>query len=214
MNYPILDVIRMVAERYNNCLKLPIIKGRYIGRISGRDRLQDRKYMEAYVREKGWTSYEQIENIKRELEPIFDKNNALLNEKSSRIKYLEELLSKYSKYEPYIKFNKEKWELRGWKQKQYCKKHIFELAYYGTRRDGLINIIQEPDKSFTPKRWNAEFEKLYDQYDMIEESTSGITWDLAVIEVLRWNRSELDRILQNESRHPDHPLSKIQDIER
>ena len=88
-------MIRMVAERYNNRLKLPIIKGRYIGRISGRDRLQDRIFMEAYVREKGWSSYDQIENVKKKLEPIFDKNNALLTEKSARIKYLEGLLSKY-----------------------------------------------------------------------------------------------------------------------
>lgn len=210
----ILDVIRMVAERYNNRLKLPIIKGRYIGRISGRDRLQDRKFMEAYVREKRWTSYDQIENIKRELEPVFDKNNALLNEKSSRIKYLEGLLSKYSEYEPYIKFNKEKWELRGWKQNQYCNKHIVELAYYDTYRESLKNMIKEPDKAITPGKWRTELEKLYNQYDRIEESMSGITWDLAVIEVLRWNKFDLDRILQNETKQLVHSPSIHQDIDR
>ena len=51
------DVILMMTERYSNRLKLSIIKGRYIGRISGRDRLQNRIFMEAYVREKGWSSY-------------------------------------------------------------------------------------------------------------------------------------------------------------
>ena len=210
----ILDMIRMVAERYNNRLKLPIIKGRYIGRISGRDRLQDRKFMEAYVREKGWSSYDQVENVKKELEPKFDRNYALLTEKTSRIKYLERLLSAYKDYEPYIKFNKEKWELRGWKQKQYCKKHIVELAYYDTYRENLKNMIKEPDKSITPGKWKAELEKLYDQYDRIEESMSGITWDLAVIEVLRWNKFDLDRILQNETKQLVHSPSIHQDIDR
>ena len=58
--------------------------------------------MESYVREMGWSSYDQVEMVKRQLEPIFDKNNALSTEKSSRIKYLEGLLSKYMDYEPYI----------------------------------------------------------------------------------------------------------------
>ena len=175
---------------------------------------QDRKFMEAYVREKGWSSYDQVENAKKELEPIFDRNYALLTEKSSRIKYLERLLSAYKDYEPYIKFNKEKWELRGWKQKQYCKKHIVELAYYDTYRENLKNMIKEPDKSITPGKWKAELEKLYDQYDRIEESMSGITWDLAVIEVLRWNKFDLDRILQNETKQLVHSPSIHQDIDR
>ena len=170
--------------------------------------------MEAYVREKGWSTYDQVENVKKKLEPIFDKNNALLTEKSARIKYLEGLLSKYKDYEPYIKYNKEKWELRGWKQKQYCKKHFSELTYYDTYREILKNMIKEPDKSITPRKWRAELEKLYDQYDRIEESMSGITWDLAVIEVLRWNKFDLDRILQNETKQLVHNPSIHQDIDR
>ena len=79
------DVILMMTERYSNRLKLSIINGRYIGCISERDRLQNRIFMEAYVREKGRSSYDQIENIKK-IEPVFDKNNALLNERSSRNK--------------------------------------------------------------------------------------------------------------------------------
>ena len=50
--------------------------------------------------------------------------------------------------------------------------------------------------------------------DRIEESMSGITWDLAVIEVLRWNKFDLDRILQNENRLQDHKFSRIQEPER
>ena len=91
---------------------------------------------------------------------------------------------------------------------------LVELAYYDTYRENLKNMIKEPDKSITPGKWRAELEKLYDQYDRIEESMSGITWDLAVIEVLRWNKSDLDRILQNETQQSYRKLSKIHDYDR
>lgn len=41
--------------------------------------------------------------------------------------YLEDLLEAYESYEPYIKFNKEKWKLKGLARIVYERKHIPEL---------------------------------------------------------------------------------------
>ena len=45
----IIDMIRKMAERNNNRLNLPVVKGQFIGSVSNRDALQDKAKMEAYV---------------------------------------------------------------------------------------------------------------------------------------------------------------------
>ena len=56
----ILDVIRAVAERYNNRLKLPVIKGEYIRLIPNRETLQKKDGMEAFVKNMGWTTFDEM----------------------------------------------------------------------------------------------------------------------------------------------------------
>ena len=51
--------------------------------------------------------------------------------------YLEDLLEAYESYEPYIKFNKEKWKLKGLARIVYERKHIPELEYYEYYRQEL-----------------------------------------------------------------------------
>lgn len=48
----IIDVIRKIAERNNNRLTLPIMKGKFIGAVSDRVSLQDKAKMEAYVEQR------------------------------------------------------------------------------------------------------------------------------------------------------------------
>ena len=74
---------------------------------------------------------EQVRQAKARLNQI--RREEIASERSGmrdRMSYLEGLLRVYEKYEPYIKFHKEQWELKGWERKKYERKHMVELAYY------------------------------------------------------------------------------------
>ena len=116
-----------------------------------------------------------------------------------RKKYLEELLKVYKNYEPYIKYHKEQWELKGWNRKKYERKHMVELAFYDTYRNELKGMIKEPDKRILAGAWRKELDSLNNAYNQYNDRYAEIVNDLACVEVLQHNRKELERLLENES---------------
>ena len=88
-------------------------------------------------------------------------------EAAQKFSAYEELLRVYKKYEPYIKYHKEQWELNGWKRKKYERKHMMELAYYDAYRNELKGMIKESDKRILAGAWKKELDslkKVYYQY--------------------------------------------------
>ena len=57
----IIVVIREMAKKNNNRLKLPIINGQYLRLISNRESYQDKETMESFVHSMGWTSFEDFQ---------------------------------------------------------------------------------------------------------------------------------------------------------
>jgi len=195
----IIDVIRAVAQRNHDRLTLPIMGSKYLRLISDRPSMQDRAYMEQFVSDIGVTTFEELKTFKKEQEV---KYKAIASERSGmrdRMSYLEGLLRVYEKYEPYIKFHKEQWELKGWERKKYERKHMVELAYYDTYRKGLKEMIKEPDKKITAGAWRKELASLQAAYEKSTTPYAEVVTDLACVEVLQHNRRDLDRMLENES---------------
>lgn len=195
----IIDVIRVVAQRNHDRLTLPIMESKYLRLISDRPSMQDRAYMEQFVSDIGVTTFEELKTFKKEQEV---KYKAIASERSGmrdRMSYLEGLLRVYEKYEPYIKFHKEQWELKGWERKKYEHKHMVELAYYDTYRKGLKEMITEQDKKITAGAWRKELASLQAAYEKSTTPYAEVVTDLACVEVLQHNRRDLDRMLENES---------------
>ena len=203
----ILDMIREVARRNNNRLKLPIIKGKYIGAVSNRTVLQDRAGMEAYVQSKGWASFEEMKIEKKSLEKRYETLRADKADLGNRIEYLNSLLTMYDQYKPYIKYNKEQWALKGWARKKYERSHFVELTYYAVYRQQLKEMIKEDNKKIDPKKWKSELKSLETKYKEAKNSYAGTVIDLAKIEVLNHNKSDLERMLENESHKRPHELA-------
>ncbi|MBE5970714.1 MAG: hypothetical protein E7242_10835 [Lachnospiraceae bacterium] len=195
----IIDVIRVVAQRNHDRLTLPIMGSKYLRLISDRPSMQDRAYMEQFVSDIGVTTFEDLKTFKKEQEV---KYNAMVSERSGmreRMDYFEGLLRVYEKYEPYIKFHKEQWELKGWEHKKYERKHMVELAYYDTYRKGLKEMITELDKKITAGAWRKELASLQMAYEKSTTPYAEVVTDLACVEVLQHNRKDLDGMLENES---------------
>jgi hypothetical protein len=102
----ILDVIRGVAER-NRKLSLPIVGSKYIRFIGNRANLQSLEYMERFVANEKLTSYDDLKKYKNEKSPTFEQLRAERQELMEKIARIEDLLSSYKKYEPYIVVHKE-----------------------------------------------------------------------------------------------------------
>lgn len=209
----IIDVIRKVAERNNNRLSLPIMKGKFIGAISDRASLQNRAKMEAYVQSKGWTTFDEMKADRKSLQAEYEKLLEDRSDMSDRMAYLAMLIDYHDiTYAPYQKVNAEYWTLKKAEDKngkpigflkesqaeEFKKKHHTELNSYRVYRNVMKNMIVEPDKKITPKAWRKEYEALEKQYRQTEKPLSDAIVNLAKMEVLNYNKTDLDRMLENE----------------
>ena len=221
----ILDMIREVARRNNDRLYLPILKGEYISKITDRAELQKKDFMERFVHDMGWTTFEEMKTAKQSLKEEYDILMKSRTAKAERINYLSGLLEAHKDYSPYQEINAEYWKLKkaeennkgkggflGFAKKsvaqEYKMQHQSELNTYKFQRDILRGMIQEDDKKITPKAWQRELDTLVKEYDKTKTPYAQLVWKLAAIEVLSHNRRDHERMLENERHQQNRDISK------
>ena len=74
-------------------------------------------------------------------------------------------------------------------------------------RERLQNLLEQGEK-ITPKQWKAEIQSLQSKYDSISREKSKTATELAYAEVISYNRKNLERELQNESRQYNRQQSR------
>ena len=198
----ILKMIAEVAERNHERLKLPITKTKYIRLIADRQDLQNRELVEKFVNEKGWKTFDEVSKYKTNAEKTFTEYREKRDVLADRIDYLQGLLSVYEKYQPFIKNNKERWALTGRERRQYEARHVREIGSYEVYREQLKRMIREPDKKILAKNWKAELETLTKEFNATAEPYKDSVRSLATIEVLEYNKRDLQRMLDNERNNP------------
>lgn len=104
----------------------------------------------------------------------------------------------YKNYEPYIKYNKKRYSIKGKERKEYEAKHIPELSYYEIYRKDLKDAIRESDKKITASAWKKELASIDEQLERTFEPYAQTVSRLAYVEVLEHNRKDLERLLANE----------------
>ena len=75
------------------------------------------------------------------------------------------------------------------------------------------NLLQQGEK-ITPKQWKAEMQSLQAEYDSISKEQSKTATELAYAEVISYNRKNLARELQNESRQQGEQQYKTKHREK
>ena len=209
----IVDMIRKMAERNNNRLTLPVMKGKFIGAVSDRASLQDKAKMEAYVQSKGWTTFDEMQADRKELKANYETMEKSRSDMTERMSYLQKLLDFNDEYyEPYHKYNIEYWKLKGAEDKngkplgffkksqaeEYKKQHQAQLNSFKMYKSAFKDMIKEPDKKITPKAWKKELDGLKEKYQQTERPLSDAIINLAKMEVLSYNKRYLEQTLQNE----------------
>ena len=195
----IIDMIRKVAERNKNRLRLPIVGKKYIGKISDRASLQDRVFLEHFVDKKGWNTFDDIRQYMADGEKKYSEITLSRNRLQKRADYLKRLLDVYKEYEPYIKYDKERWSKKGWERKKYEKKHFAELSYYDFYRKKLKSMIEEPGGRIQYSKWKEELGNIQNGFVTSLEELTETVRGLAVAEILLYNKKDLERILENET---------------
>ena len=82
---------------------------------------------------------------------------------------------------------------------KYDKEHKDSLSKYPKLKERMQSLLQNGEK-ITPKQWNAEIQSLRSEYDSIGKKQTKTATELAYAEVISYNRKNLERGLQNESR--------------
>ena len=219
----IIDMIRKMAERNNNRLTLPVMKGKFIGAVSDRASFQDKAKMEVYVQSKGWTTFAEMQAEKKTVQADYDGISKDRTDMMERMAYLEKLLDFHNEtYEPYHKFNMEYWKLKKAEEKngkslgffkksqaeEYKKQHQSQLNSFKMYKSAMKDMIKESDKKITPIAWRKELESLKEKYRQTERPLSDAIINLAKMEVLSYNKRYLEQMLQNERNERNKNLNK------
>ena len=70
------------------------------------------------------------------------------------------------------------------------------------------SLLQNGEK-ITPKQWKAEIQSLQSEYDSISREQIKTATELAYAEVISYNRKNLERELQNESRQHNRQQGRM-----
>ena len=96
---------------------------------------------------------------------------------------------------------------------KFDREHKESLAKYPEMRERLQNLLEQGEK-ITPKQWKAEIQSLQSEYDSIGKEKSRTATELAYVEVIGYNRKNLERELQNESRQHNRQQSRTKQREK
>ena len=105
----------------------------------------------------------------------------------------------YALYEPIQAAYKESQSLKGFAKIKYDREHKDTLSKYPELRERMQSLLQQGEK-ITPKQWKAEIQSLQTEYDSISREQTNTATELAYAEVISYNKKNLERELQNESR--------------
>ena len=75
-------------------------------------------------------------------------------------------------------------------------------------------MIREPDKKILAKNWKAELETLTKEFNATAEPYKDSVRSLATIEVLEYNKRDIQRMLDNERNAPakEREISKERSV--
>ena len=131
--------------------------------------------------------------------------------KRQKLNCLKELSKMYALYELHKAVYKENQSLKGLTKRKYEKEHKDSLEKYPEMRERMYKLLNEGEK-ITPKQWRQEIKTLQAEYDSISREQAKVATELAYAEVISYNRKNLERKLQNESRQKNKEQESIKGI--
>ena len=128
--------------------------------------------------------------------------------KRQKLNQLKELSKMYALYAPIQAAYKESQSLKGFAKMKYDREHKDSLSKYPELKERMQSLLQNGEK-ITPKQWKAEIHSLQSEYDRIGKEQTKTATELAYVEFISYNKKNLERELQNESRQYNRLQSRL-----
>ena len=202
----VIEMIAKVRERKGR-LDLPIVSGKHLRKISDRNRKsnaaaldsQSADNAEKFITTRKIDSFESLANFTADKEQRYQELETVHLSKGQKLNRLKELSKMYALYAPIQATYKESQSLKGFAKMKYDKEHKDSLSKYPELKERMQSLLQNGEK-ITPKQWKAEIQSLQSEYDSIGKEQTKTATELAYAEVISYNKKNLERELQNESR--------------
>lgn len=208
----VMEMIAKVAKRKGR-LDLPIVSGKYLRKISDRTALQSADNAEKFIVSRKIDSFENLAKFTADREQKYRQLETVHLSKGQKLSRLKELSRIYALYTSIQATYKESQSLKGLAKMKYDKEHKESLAKYPELKERMQNLLQQGEK-ITPKQWKAEMQSLQAEYDSIGKEQTKTATELAYAEVISYNRKNLERELQNESRQHNRQQDKVKRREK
>ncbi len=202
----VMEMIAKVRERKDR-LDLPIVSGKHLRRISDRTALQSADNAEKFITTRKIDSFESLAKFTADKEQRYQQLETVHLSKGQKLNRLKELSKMYALYAPIQATYKESQSLKGFAKMKYDKEHKDSLSKYPELKERMQSLLQNGEK-ITPKQWKAEIQSLQSEYDSIGKEQTKTATELAYAEVISYNRRNLERELQNESRQHNKQQSR------
>ena len=207
----VMEMIAKVRERKGR-LDLPIVSGKHLRRISDRTALQSADNAEKFITTRKIDSFESLAKFTADKEQKYQQLETVHLSKGQKLNRLKELSKMYALYAPIQATYKESQSLKGLAKMRYDKEHKDSLSKYPELKERMQSLLQNGEK-VTPKQWKAEIQSLQAEYDSIGKEQTKTATELAYAEVIGYNKKNLERELQNESRQHNRQQSKTKQRE-
>ncbi len=202
----VMEMIAKVRERKSR-LDLPIVSGKHLRKISDRNRKsnaaaldsQSADNAEKFITTRKIDSFESLAKFTADREQKYQQLETVHLSKRQKLNRLKELSKMYALYAPIQATYKESQSLKGLAKMRYDKEHKDSLSKYPELKERMQSLLQNGEK-ITPKQWNAEIQSLQSEYDSIGKEQTKTATELAYAEVISYNKKNLERELENESR--------------
>ncbi len=168
-------------------------------RISDRTALQSADNAEKFITTRKTDSFESLAKFTAHKEQRYQQLETVHLSKGQKLNRLKELSKMYALYAPVQATYKGSQSLKGLAKMRYDKEHKESLAKYPELKERMQSFLQNGEK-ITPKQWNVEIQSLQAEYDSIGKEQTKTAAELAYAEVVSYNKRNLERELQNESR--------------
>ena len=186
-------------------MDLPIVSGKQLRKISNRTALQSADNAEKFITIRKIDSFDSLAKFMADREQKYQELEMVHLSKGQKLSRLKELSKMYALYASIQAAYKESQSLKGVAKIKYDKEHKDSLSKYSELKERMQSLLQNGEK-IMPKQWKAEMQSLQSEcYSSGKEQTKTAA-ELAYAEVISYNRKNLERELQNESRQIEHRI--------
>ena len=200
------DLIKAVVKRHGR-LQLPIMKGEFIRKVSGRENLQDPENMLSFAEAKGITNFDELQSFMDEHGANYKKLDSSLDKSNARVSELKAKISAWERYESFLKIRQQSKSLKGFAKRKFDKGHKDVLDAFPAEVKRLRAVIPEGEP-IVPKVWQKEIYEIIGEQIPIEDEISAEVHDLAYAEVLKYNKGNEQRERDNDRSAKQHEHSR------